>query len=111
MNISTWDKAMQRMIAFRGGGQDHRFFDIGFASFMRNPFPALDQLYAFIGEPLTDETRAHMQAWRDASPRDRYGRHQVDLALFGIDSGALDARFAYYHDRFAAMFDEGDVHG
>jgi Sulfotransferase family len=106
-NIATWDKAMRRMIAFRGGERDSRFYDIAFAPFMRDPFPALEGLYRFIGEELTVETRERMQAWRDASPRDKHGRHRPDLEAFAIDPAALDARFAYYHQRFAGMFEQG----
>jgi hypothetical protein len=106
-NVATWDKAMRRMIAFREGEQEGRFYDIAFASFMRDPFPALEGLYRFIGEDLTAETRARMQAWRERSPRDKHGRHRPDLEAFGIDLAALDARFAYYHQRFPGMFELG----
>jgi hypothetical protein len=104
MNVESWDKAMRRMIAFRDAGNDHRFYDIAFRDFMRNPFPALEGLYAFIGEELTPETSAAMAAWRAASPRDKHGRHEVDLDLFALDLAALNDRFAFYHDRFAGMF-------
>ena len=103
-NIVTWEKAMQRMIAFREGPQDRRFFDIPFKAFMRDPFPSIERLYAFLGEALTPETRLRMQAWRDASPRDKHGQHRIDLDVFAIDLASLDARFAFYHDRFADMF-------
>lgn len=106
-NIATWDKAMRRMIAFRTGEQDSRFYDIAFAPFMRDPFPALEGLYGFIGEELTAETRERMQAWRQTSPRDKHGRHRPDLEAFAIDLGALDARFGYYHERFPEMFEQG----
>ena len=34
---------------FRDWGNDHRFFDIHVAPFMRDPFPVLEQLYDFLG--------------------------------------------------------------
>ena len=91
---------MGRMIAFRDAGNEHRFFDIQFAPFMKDPFPILERLYAFLGEPLTPDARARMQAWRDASPRDKHGDHSYDAADFGIDLAALRARFRFYADRF-----------
>ena len=33
LNAETWELGMRRLIAFRDGGHDHRFFDIQFASF------------------------------------------------------------------------------
>ena len=61
---------MQRMIAFREAGNDHRFFDIHFAPFQKDPFPILEALYAFLGEKLTPEARDRMEAWRRNTPRD-----------------------------------------
>ncbi len=100
MNIESWDKAMHRMIAFRDDGHEALFFDIAFAPFMRDPFPQLGALYSFIGEKLTPETRAAMQLWRDNSPREKHGRHQVDMDAFAIDLDKLRHRFEHYSSRF-----------
>jgi hypothetical protein len=91
---------MHRMIAFRDAGNDHRFFDVQFAPFQRDPFPTLEQLYAFLGEELTPETRARMEAWRHSTPRDKHGGHRYDPADFGIDLDTLRARFRFYSERF-----------
>ena len=92
---------MQRMIAFRDAGNEHRFFDIHFAPFQKDPFPTLEQLYAFLGEDFTPEARAAMQAWRDDTPRDKHGRHEYDGADYGLSTGALRESFRFYTDRFA----------
>jgi hypothetical protein len=101
-NAASWEKAMRRMIAFRDAGHDDRFFDIGFRGFMRDPFPQLERLYAWLGEDLTADTRAAMQAWRESAPRERIAREASD---YGIDAEALGARFAFYHTRFAGVLD------
>ncbi|HUO22104.1 MAG TPA: sulfotransferase [Caulobacteraceae bacterium] len=88
---------MRRLIAFRDAGRDSRFFDIYFAPFQRDPFPDLENLYRFIGEPFTDEARRRMQAWRDNSPREKL---EYDPAAFGIDLGRVRDRFRFYSDRF-----------
>lgn len=93
--------AMHRMIAFRDGGNDDRFFDIHFAPFQRDPFPVIGDLYDFLGEELTPQARANMQEWRRSTPRDE-GYERTDMAEFGLDSASLRARFAFYADRFPA---------
>ena len=103
LNVASWDKAMRRMIAFREAGADHRFHDIAFAGFVRDPFPDLERLYAFVGAELTHETRARMQAWRDATPRER---HAIDAAAFAIDRAALRQRFGFYRAHFAPFLGE-----
>jgi hypothetical protein len=91
---------MRRMIAFRDAGNDHRFFDIQFAPFQKEPFPILAQLYDFLGEPLTAEARAQMEAWRRDTPRDKHGEHHYDPADFGLDPAALREQFRFYSERF-----------
>ena len=100
MTTGFCEHGMKRMIAFRNAGNDHRFFDIHFAPFQADPFPVLDALYAWIGEDLTDATRARMQAWRAGNARDKHGSHRVDAADFGIDRAALRERFGFYANRF-----------
>jgi len=91
---------MQRMIAFRDLGNDERFFDIHFAPFQKEPFLILAQLYAWLGEELTPETRSRMHAWRENAPREKHGGHRYDMAEFGLEAGALRERFRFYSDRF-----------
>jgi hypothetical protein len=100
MNIECWTLGMRRTIAFRDGGQDHRFFDIQFAPFQKDPLPIIAQLYAFLGEEFTADARARMQAWRRNTPRDKLGSHHYDAADFGIDAAALRQHFSFYSDRF-----------
>lgn len=91
---------MQRTLAFRDRGNEQRFFDIHFAPFQRDPYPALGDLYRFLGEELTAETRTRMQAWRDNTPRDKHGAHRYDPADFGMAPDTLRERFRFYSERF-----------
>jgi hypothetical protein len=108
LNVDIWELGLRRLIAFRDGaggpagqrGENHRFFDIHFAPFQRDPFPAIEQLYRFTGEELTAEAKTRMRAWRQSTPRDKHGAHSYDAADFGIDPGLLRERFRFYSDRF-----------
>lgn len=91
---------MERMIAFRDAGNEHRFFDIHFAPFQKDPFPTLAKLYEFLGEEFTAEAEARMRAWRDSTPRDKHGRHEYNGAEFGLDTTELREKFRFYTDRF-----------
>ncbi|WP_052505950.1 sulfotransferase [Novosphingobium sp. P6W] len=90
---------MRRMIAFREAGNGGRFFDIQFAPFQLDPFPIIEDLYAFAGETLGAEARARMEAWRCNTPRDA-GYQRTDMAEFGFEAGALRERFQFYSERF-----------
>ncbi len=91
---------MRRMIQFRDAGNDHRFFDIHFAPFQKDPFPVLEELYAFLGEQLTKEARRRMERWRRETPRDKHGTHTYSPVDFGLDTAGLRERFRFYNERF-----------
>ncbi|MEA3178015.1 MAG: hypothetical protein QOI59_1538 [Gammaproteobacteria bacterium] len=100
LNADTWELGMRRLIAFRDAGHEHRFFDIHFAPFQKNPLPFIEQLYAFLGEELTAEASARMEHWRAQTPREKQGEHRYDPADFGLSIEGLRERFRFYSDRF-----------
>jgi hypothetical protein len=100
VNMESCELGMRRVIAFRAAGNDHRFFDVKFDEFQRDPFAAIEGLYRFLGEELTDVARARMAAWRDDTPRDKHGLRTYDPADYGLDRQALRERFAFYRQRF-----------
>jgi hypothetical protein len=100
VNLESAELGMRRMIAFREAGNEHRFFDIHFAPFQRDPFPVLEHLYAFLGEELTPAARVGMTAWRNATPPDKHGAHEYEPADFGLDLAAIREQFRFYSERF-----------
>jgi len=100
INVEFGMLGMQRMIAYRDDGNEHRFFDIHFAPFQKDPYPTLERLYAFLGEEFTPEAHARMKAWRDSTPRDKHGRHEYNGADYGLDTAKLREQFRFYSERF-----------
>jgi hypothetical protein len=103
MTTDFCELGMRRMMAFRDAGNEHRFFDIYFTPFQKDPFSHLAQLYDFLGEELTPQARARMEAWRRDTPRDKHGGHSYDPAEFGLDPTQLRNRFAFYSERFSGV--------
>jgi hypothetical protein len=103
VNVNMWELGLRRLIRFRDRDENHRFFDIHFAPFQRDPFPILAQLYRFIGEELTDQAQTRMRSWRQNTPRDKHGTHSYAASDFGIDPGHLRQQFRFYSDRFQVV--------
>jgi hypothetical protein len=103
LNADTWDLGMRRLIAFRDAGNEHRFFDVHFAPFQKDPFPIIQQLYAFLGEEFSPEARARMEEWRMQTPREKHGDHRYDPADFGLSVEGLRERFRFYSERFGVL--------
>ena len=100
LNADTWELGMRRLIAFRDAGNEHRFFDVHFAPFQKDPIPVIARLYEFLGEELTPEARARMEKWRAETPREKHGEHRYDPADFGLSVEGLGERFRFYSERF-----------
>jgi Sulfotransferase family len=91
---------MQRMIEFRAAGNEHRFFDIHFAPLQVDPFPALEQLYIFLGEEFTEDAKVRMTQWRSDQPRGKHGNHEYEPADYGLDRDELRDFYRFYSDQF-----------
>ena len=100
LNANTWELGMRRLIAFRDAGNEHRFFDIHFGPFQKEPFPIIERLYDFLGEEFTPEARARMEQWRAQTPREKQGEHRYDPTEFGLEATKLRERFRFYSERF-----------
>jgi hypothetical protein len=100
LNEEVWELGMHRLIKFRDGGrQDGRFYDLYFARVQADPIPEIEGLYAWLGEPLTEEARRRMIAWGQDNPREKHSG--PDMGAFGIDIATLRERFRFYTDRFS----------
>lgn len=97
-----WERALRNALAYRDAGNEDRFFDIGFAEMRPDPIPAVERLYAWLGDELTDEVADRMRAWWAGHPADQQGIHEYTPEQYGIDLDALREQFAFYNDRFAA---------
>jgi hypothetical protein len=100
LNADTWELGMRRLITFRNAGAEHRFFDIHFAPFQKDPIRCIARLYDFLGEEFTPEARARMEKWRAETPREKHGEHRYDPADFGLDVVTLHERFHFYSEHF-----------
>ena len=103
LNADTWELGMRRLIAFRDAGNEHRFFDVHFAPFQKDPMPPIERLYDFLGEEFSAEARARMEKWRAETPREKHGDHRYDPTDFGLSVAGLRERFRFYSERFVVL--------
>ena len=97
-----WERSLRKTLAYRDAGNEDRFHDIGFAEMRPDPIPAIERLYEWLGEELTDDVATRMQTWWETNPADQQGIHDYNPEQYGIDIDDLRAQFAFYNDRFTA---------
>jgi hypothetical protein len=93
-NVRQWSLATERALAFRLDGNDDRFYDIDFRAMQQDPIGEVRGLYAWLGEPVSDEFESRMQQWWTANAANREPSPARDPADFGLDLDAIRPRFA-----------------
>ena len=96
LNVEHWSVGMSRALKFRDSGADHRFYDIDFRAMQADPIGEVSGLYAWLGEPVTEEFESAMRRWWAANEENREPGTHPDQASFGLDLGQVRPLFAEY---------------
>jgi hypothetical protein len=111
LNVKQWSIGMKRALAFRDSGNDARFYDIDFRSMHRDPIGEVRGLYAWLGEPVSDEFAAGMARWWQHNSENREPSVRADAATFGLDLARVRPQFADYTARVDVWTrDKGATH-
>lgn len=98
LNVEHWSLGMERALRFRAGGAEDRFYDIDFRAMQADPIGEVAGLYAWLGDPVSDEFEARMQSWWRQAAAEREPSSHADPTQFGIDLDEVRPRFARYVD-------------
>lgn len=71
LNVEHWSLGMERVRRFRDGAADDRFYDIDFRAMQDDPITQVRGLYAWLGEPLTEDVEARMRSWWTQAANER----------------------------------------
>ncbi|WP_019927851.1 sulfotransferase [Nocardia sp. BMG111209] len=102
LNLEHWTLGIRRGLAFRDRAGDDRFHDIDFRAMQRDPIGEITRLYAWLGEPITDEFAAGMRHWWHENAENREANVHPDPTAFGLDFDEVRPLFADYVARAAA---------
>lgn len=97
--------SLERGLAARDRHDPQRFIDVGHDDFVGDSLGVVRKIYDHFRLPLSDAARTAMQLHIDANPKGKHGKHEYDLAAFGLDRDAVLQRFAPYVDRFSIAVD------
>jgi len=96
LNVEHWSVGMQRALRFRDGEADKRFYDIDFRAMQADPIRQVRGLYAWLGEPVSDEFESRMRTWWAEAAAEREPSSHADPVAFGIDLDKVRPLFADY---------------
>jgi hypothetical protein len=77
-----------------------QFIDIKHDEFVQNPWPDLEKVYAAAGATISDEGKVNMQTWLDENQPGKHGKHEYDIADYGIEQSEIVDLFSGYIQRY-----------
>ena len=96
LNVDHWSIGIGRATRFRAAGADKRFYDIDFRAMQDDPIDQVRGLYAWLGEPVSDEFADRMRTWWLEAAAEREPSTPADPVAFGIDVDKVRPLFADY---------------
>ena len=95
-----WARALSRFMDERDRLPEDTFIDVVHEEIVAAPLATVERIYDILGWPLSAETRAAMEAFLMANPRNKHGAHRYSPEAYGLDRDTVIRRFATYGERF-----------
>ena len=94
--MEWYASSLEKGLAQRELLPDEIFVDCSQGAFVDQPMAVVDGVYEAFGLAMSDESRAAMQAHIDANPKGKHGKHEYNLAEYGLTRELIENRFAFY---------------
>jgi hypothetical protein len=101
--LEFYARSLDRGLAVREKLDPARLFDVPYAEFSRSPLACAERIYAHFDLPLPPASRDAIRAFAVENPEGKHGKHEYDLAQYGLDEEIVRARFAGYVARFGGL--------
>ncbi len=106
-----WSDRLERMLRACVRDRDllpaAQTIDVPFDEFMADDVAMVERIYALAGQPMTDASRAAVDAFMAGHPRGRFGSIIYDLAELRIDRDERHKALEFYVERFGVTLEDG----
>lgn len=95
--IMEWyAQSLERGLASRAQLPPELFVDCSQQEIVDDPLGVVRRVYDAFGMTLDEASGLALQAHIDANPKGKHGRHEYDLAEYGLTRDMIERRFAFY---------------
>ncbi|HEY8121499.1 MAG TPA: sulfotransferase [Myxococcota bacterium] len=101
--LEFYARSLDRGLAWREKADPARFFDVPYAELTAEPLACAERIYAHFALPLPPASRDALRAFAAEHPEGKHGKHEYELAQYGLDEERVRARFASYGARFGGL--------
>ncbi|NNL68268.1 MAG: sulfotransferase [Myxococcales bacterium] len=98
--LKHYADSMDVALEARGRLDAARFVDVDYDELVSDNLAAVAKIYEQFDLPLEGPAREAMDAYSASHPQGKHGKHEYDLASFGLTREAVRERFADYVERF-----------
>lgn len=98
-DLAIYCEMLRAAINARSHAED-RFVDVHYRDLMHDPLGTVRRIYERFGLDFTPEHEQRARDWLAAHPRGKHGEHKYTLEQFGLTRDELDAKLAFYNERF-----------
>jgi hypothetical protein len=93
-------RSLEAGLAARDELDPSRIFDVDYHRFVSDPDPVVRALYLHFGFELPPQTVIAMDAHAKTHRKDRHGKHEYTLEMYGLTATMVRDRLAAYIERF-----------
>lgn len=97
--LKHYADSMDRALAARDHLDERRFIDVDYDALVKDNLGAAEAIYRKFGLDL-DAARPSIEAYAAGHPQGKHGKHEYDLASYGLTRERVYERFAAYVERF-----------
>lgn len=102
--LESQRQRMQMFMDSRAADPDVAMLDIAYPDLTKRPDTVIEQVYAFMGEPLSDRARQAMLDWDRGNAQHKHGVHRHDLAEIDLTPEQVRAAFQPYIEQYGHLF-------
>ena len=83
--------------------REDQFIDLKFEDFIIDQVGTIRKIYERFGWNLSEETLGRFQAFLAKNPKDKHGKHENSLEIFGLEEEKINQQFARYLDFYKQL--------
>lgn len=105
--METFAIMIERQNAFREKHGADSILDVQYVDVMKNPIGECRRIYEHFGEPFTEAAENAMNAYMEANPKGKHGKHEYSLERYGLTREGVHEAFADYIERYRIPIKQG----
>ena len=95
--LRLWAGYFDRFLSARQAlNREGQIVDLAFDDFVDDQMGVVKHIYDRFGWRLDEASAARMQAFLESEQKDKHGRHEYSLDMFGLDSAEIENHFSGY---------------